>query len=123
MNNNTKLKPFNLERALAGDPVVTGDGKNVSQLHMFNCEDPFCLYGVISGETLPSAFKVDGSWGVQKYEVDKNLFMAPVKKEGWVNLSSSNDVYCNNCIYKTKEEAFVNKLINYIDTVKIEWEE
>ena len=56
-----------------------------------------------------------------------DLFFAPIKKEGWVNiyLDAENSSYVETCIYKSKEEAEEDgkKWSRYITTVKIEWEE
>ena len=64
------------------------------------------------------------------YDVEchaNDLFMAPVKREGWVNLyrSKDGDVVVSS-MRKTEKEALTFKGIcgdNYIATVKVEWEE
>ena len=55
------------------------------------------------------------------HENDGDLMMLTEKKEGWVNVYEN--YICG--IHQTKEEALVsiNTGGNYIDTVKIEWEE
>lgn len=42
------LKPFNLEAALAGEPVVTRDGQEVSQVTLFDCSGEFPLIAVVN---------------------------------------------------------------------------
>lgn len=55
--------------------------------------------------------------------------MFPQKKEGWVNVYKSYNVGkkipCMASIYPTKEEAKKSSVVgfDYVDTVKIEWEE
>jgi len=44
------MKPFNLELALQGHPVVTRGGKEISQLTLFVCKHTHPLVGVIDGE-------------------------------------------------------------------------
>ena len=44
------MKPFDLEAALAGAPVITRDGRPVTQLHKFDATTPLCLVGVVGGE-------------------------------------------------------------------------
>lgn len=61
-------------------------------------------------------------------EHKNDLFMAAVKKEGWVNvfINSCSGLKSTDRIYSTKAEALKNidtKSPHYIDTVKIEWEE
>ena len=60
----------------------------------------------------------------RKPELD--LFFAPVKREGWVNIYDITRTNCISRIYKTKEEAeTIGKgcKSGYITTIKIEWEE
>lgn len=68
------MKPFNLEAALAGEPVVTRDGRRVTQLTMFDGLSDRCLAGVIDGILLQ--WDKNG----RRYKVDsreaENLFMA-----------------------------------------------
>ena len=59
-------------------------------------------------------------------ESDYDLFFAPEKHEGWVNIIRDmvhNEVYCGNMIYASKEEA--ERIANNatLATAKIEWEE
>ena len=60
------------------------------------------------------------------YCPDFDLFFAPVKKEGWVNINFSVDKgkYVEEEIYRSEDEAIENSKFGiYIATVKIEWEE
>lgn len=42
------MKPFDLQKALAGDLVVTRDGRPVTQIHVFKVDgEP--VYGVVDG--------------------------------------------------------------------------
>ena len=53
-----------------------------------------------------------------------DLFFAPEKKEGWANIYKQDAKYrVIGYVYETKEEAERNKDIDYITTIKIEWEE
>ena len=56
-----------------------------------------------------------------------DLFFAPEKKEGWINLYEFNSVIVPGTkIYDTEEKAkfeIGNKSENYISTIKIGWEE
>ena len=71
-------------------------------------------------------FSEDGRHNLKEDVVDDNLdlFFAPIKKEGWINIYSEQEYrHPGENIFKTKEEAIKYKDINYIATVKIEWEE
>jgi hypothetical protein len=75
-------KPFNLERALAGDPVVMMDGRPVIFTRFDICGRR-ALHGVVEGHLI-SWFK-DGRYyasGESRYD----LFMATKKRTVWVNL-------------------------------------
>lgn len=50
MNQNTT--PFNLEKALTGEPVMTRDGKEVTQLTLFTVDSVYNLAGVVDGVLL-----------------------------------------------------------------------
>lgn len=51
MKTETKLIPFDLEKALAGDPVITRDGQHVTQVTAFNFENEYdeLIAGVVGG--------------------------------------------------------------------------
>jgi hypothetical protein len=84
MNNPPEgCKPFNLERALAGDPVVTRHGKPVTQLTKFDYDGEYVLRGVLEGNLVGwlenGCYYSSGEWSY-------DLFMAPKKRTVWVNL-------------------------------------
>jgi hypothetical protein len=130
------MKPFNLEKALAGEPVVTRDGRPV-KIAGYNpdAEETHRVMGWING--CPFSWGADGYYNPSKQPCSLDLFMAEkpkVKKEGWVNvyrtpqwiISTSSDVHADSGhVYKDKETAIENggKFGTYIDTAKIEWEE
>ena len=71
-------------------------------------------------------FSEDGKQSSTEDVVESNLdlFFVPIKKEGWVNIYSEQEYrHPGENIFKTKEEAIKYKDINYIATIKIEWEE
>jgi hypothetical protein len=80
------LKPFNLERALAGDKVVTRTGKEVKDVKHFSfARTPCPVLAVVDGHIFrfsPSGMFEEGL-GL-KNPID--LFMAPKTRTVWVNL-------------------------------------
>ena len=76
------MRPFNLEAALAGAPVQTRDGRPVTQLVKFDCDDRFCIAGVVS--RLLYLWDEDGTPYHIGVDEGRHLCMAPVKKTGWV---------------------------------------
>lgn len=120
----TKLKPFDLQAALAGKPVVTRDGRPV-KIAGYN-EDAANENIKILG-WLPNGYNCwfDDGTCYKSTDYDLDLFMAPEKREVWVCLYRSK--YGIEFTYKgdSKENAeLVPNLHNYIiiTTVKI-WEE
>ena len=123
------MKPFNLKEYLKNSSrkVVTRDGRPVRII----CTDRKGATPIIAlvndglSEELGHAFYSDGKiFSDEDNELD--LFFAPEKHEGWVNIIRDmvhNEVYCGNMIYASKEEA--ERIANNatLATAKIEWEE
>ena len=125
------MKQFNLQEFLKNPtrPIVTRDGhaariictNRVDKTHsilalLFEDEDNDReeVYQYTSkGEYYPNASS------------PHDLFFAPIKKDGWINVYRENGGYntfvCNR-IFATKEEAQREKR-DIIATIKIEWEE
>ena len=64
---------------------------------------------------------------LENEENDSDLFFAPEKKEGWVNVYkiADTDQLEASCIFSTKEEAEFYSVDNpnYVTTTKIKWDE
>lgn len=84
-----KLLPFDLQRALAGDKVVTRDGREVTQLFMLKLERSNELVGVVSGGAF--FWSCSGCYWESGRSSDLDLFMAPKTVKSWVNFYSEGD--------------------------------
>lgn len=108
----SKLKPFNLERALAGDPVVTRDGRPVKIAgHNPDANPRAAVCGWIS--------EVVRQWDSKGKYYDHNLhrdtpsiqcncdlFMAPKTRTVWVSLyQGGNDYLTYWKQFDTEKEA------------------
>ena len=125
------MKQFDLKEYLANPSrkVVTRDGKNVRII----CNDRKGDYSIIAlvenyGGTKESLYTYtkDGYCGYILSDND-NLFFAPEKHEGWINIYRDSDngrVYTGRS-YDSKEDAEKRKASNedYVTTIKIEWKE
>ena len=124
------MKQFNLEEYLANPSrkVVTREGKPAKILHT----DARGEYPVIAlvehyQETFDIAFSFtkDGKWCTDGTNSNKDLFFAPEKHEGWINLYKSGIGWSLGAnIWQT--EAGAKKWAgapDYTVTIKIEWEE
>jgi hypothetical protein len=121
------MKPFDLERALAGDPVVTRDGRPVEQIIRFKTEvkGQHTLYGVIDGYVCN--WMLDGC-RVIGMESSFDLFMASVKRGGWINIYPTNisqpgRLAASDDIYESKDVADRTGMGRRIACVYVEWEE
>ena len=127
------MKQFNLEEYLK-DPnkkVVTRDGRNVRII----CTDrqggdhPILALCTMSNESENLYSYLPNGRMYLNADADScmDLFFAPEKHEGWVNLFNLSEGPYLGSVYSSKEvaEAMSKKcgLHPYISTIKIEWEE
>ena len=95
--------PFDLEKALAGWPVVTREGIPVTQLQLFDTYSDYPLYVVLFGGVV--AFTKNGQY--IKTQGNKNdLFLLPQPAgtevcSGYLNVYSNHEGY----LYPSKELA------------------
>lgn len=101
------MKPFNLERALKGAPVITRDGREVTQLHLFDAEGAdYPLYGVIKDKTCGPFIEYFTEYGVWRRSGESgiDLFMKTVKKVGYVLPDTISDVQVSDKWVKVEYE-------------------
>lgn len=119
----SNLKPFSLEAAKAGKPVCTRDGHK-ARIICFDRKDNTPIVALIECvnhvEILQCVYN-DGK--CFHYDTSNNdLMMLPEKKEGWVNVYKGG--LLDTRVYNTKKEAFDKASPrDYVDTVRINWEE
>jgi hypothetical protein len=113
------MEKFNLEEALAGKPVVTRNGKKVTELHLFKSTTGKPVIAIVEG--LVAGYTILGKDDDARDSI-WDLFMAPQKKSIWVNVH-----HCGNTLalgrgrYPTEAEAR-EKITNketYIKTIEI----
>ena len=118
------MKQFNLKEYLKNPSrkVVTRDGRNVKIL-CTNFTKAQHIIAQIEGNDYSTAFHKDGIF-VNGFESNCDLFFAPEKHEGWINVYKDGDhFYSSMDIFKTKEKAETLSCRSCIATVKVEWEE
>ena len=119
------MKPFTLEeyRNNPKRKIVTRDGRNAKII----CTNFLSNKNVIAEiEEDGYSLSYDENGRNNNFITPCDLFFAPEKHEGWVNVIRDmvhNEVYCGNMIYASKEEA--ERIANNatLATAKIEWEE
>lgn len=139
------MKPFNLEEAKAGNIICTRNG-NSARIVDFNFKKKdFPIVAIVSVGNIEKicTYTSNGSYYEDK-ESDEDLMMVPIRREGWVNVyitRNKNDffetpmikeeAFCGP-VYETKESAieyyknvklYLDGTVDYVDTIKIEWEE
>lgn len=71
-----KKLPFDLEKALAGEPVVTRDGRKVEQIVWLDkFQSDYNVFAVVGGGV--NQFLIDGSINKSTVGTDLDLFMKP----------------------------------------------
>ena len=122
------MKQFNLEEYLANPSrkIVTREGKPARII----CTDvKGASYSVLAlvdkGDYEgPTLYTKKGEYSLGT-ECSYDLFFAPEKKEGWINIYKSGFGWSlGTNIWQTEEEA--KKWVgaaDYVTTIKIEWEE
>ena len=119
------MKPFNLEEYLKNPTrkVITKGGSPV-KIHCTNYTKNQFIIAEIEGTNLSETFDKDGKW-LDIVDSEKDLFFAPEKHEGWVNVyKSESNRSLGASIWQTEEEAKKwEGAADYVTTIKIEWEE
>lgn len=125
------MKPFNLEEYLKNPSrkVVTADGRIVRRILCTDARGNYPVVALVEGYNGTTddagAFTKDGKYldGIESSIHD--LFFAPEKHEGYINVNPEwivDNIYYGN-IYASKDEAKRNTTQWNGVTVKIEWED
>jgi len=121
-----EMSKFNLEKAMAGAPVVTRGGQKAVIVNGVSTREDFGDFvAVVNVNGRAQVFEIwnDGRYYTTKGEESVyDLFMAPVKREGWVNVYKESRTSVG-AVFKTEEEARATAVDDYVATVKIEWDE
>lgn len=118
------MKPFNPEAAKAGAPVCTRDRKDVRIVCYDKKGQQPILALVDDGKTeYVNHYFANGHYYEGGMASENDLFMKPLKKEGWVNIyghqTVSNHIFSTEWVARDAGDGHQN----YLATVRIEWEE
>ena len=117
------MKPFNLQEAIEGKPIVTRDGRKVLECHYFKTlEHKYPFRVIIEGKSDVYMFTKEGVYDTNLTSHKLDLFMYEEPKNYYANVykSHSNGI-CIGAIVDNIEEA-KNIAINrnaYIKTIEI----
>ena len=123
------MKKFNLTEYLKNpsQKVVTRDGREVRIICTdAKGEEPIIalVYNNIRDEENVYTYNREGRF--YKNDSCLDLFFAPIKREGWINVYKDKELsFINGDIYKSEKDAkeAAEGESDFIASVKIEWEE
>ena len=122
------MKQFNLDEYLKNPErkIVTYDGREVRIICVNRIDKDYPVVALVRKKNVKSveSYTKDGKY-IKNKIYNHDLFFAPEKKEGWINVYRGNggcNTFVCNRIFATKEEARREKR-DIIATIKIEWEE
>ena len=123
------MKPFDLEKAKAGEPVIQRCGRPARIVDFALKNEDYLLAVVFTDEhnkEQVTEFTVEGKFYVHTNEDYRDLMMAPVKKTGWLNVYPSNVPFpvgvCSH-IYPSQAAADEEAGKHRKACIHIEWEE
>ena len=129
------MKPFNLREYLKNPQrkIITRDGKRARVICVDRCglntKQIVALITIPNGDEIIKTYWEDGVETRGQKDNPYDLFFMPEKKEGWINIykyNLSSLITPGSQVYNTKEEAEAaigSGLVDYISTIKIQWEE
>lgn len=122
------MKPFNLEEYLKNPnkKVMTRDGRS-ARIICTNYTKAQHIIAQIEGNDYSISCHKDGIF-INGFESNCDLFFAPEKHEGWINVYRNRDtgtVGFGAKLYTSREEAEKSGKTSsyYVATAKMEWEE
>ena len=122
------MKEFNLNEYFKdlSQKVITKDGRKV-RIICTNAKNEFPIIALITNDDKEVLMDYNNNGKVSPDEMtDLDLFFAPTKREGWVNIFKDEELpFINGDIYKSEKEAKeeAEGEPDYITSIKIEWEE
>lgn len=126
------MKQFDLQEYLKNPtrPIVTRDGRAARVICTDRKDERYPIMALIEirgGLKEFGYFYTANGVFLEGTEHARDLFFAPEKKIGWINLyKDKDDVVTDKFIIHSKEDARIQRDIHedsYIATIKIEWEE
>lgn len=125
-----KLIPFNLERCLAGDPIIDGEGNLAKFLYYANRADTdfpvWCIRKINTLDEDIESYSRNGWINAHNEDDTENLYMAPKTKTFYANVYMSegelNWPYLTG-LYDSKENAENQTTSGFLKTISFEIEE
>lgn len=122
------MRPFDLDEYLINPSrrVVTRDGRAV-KIHCTNYDSRQPIIAQVEDHNFSRSFTEDGRYYIDDRNSPYDLFFAPEKREGWINLyKNEHGISWTSPKYFTSKEEAEKERKCYtcsVTTIKIEWEE
>lgn len=116
-------KPFNLEQALAGKPVVTRDGREVQDLHYFKAAIfiPHKLVYMVQGNLYTADEKgINSVHGSEINDNELDLFMKSEKKTYWLWVEKDISREKRQPLYHETSNLYLSEIDAHKSTYKPE---
>lgn len=121
------MKPFDIEKAKAGNPVITRGGHQARIICFDRNHQQYQIVSLVSvgDREIINGVTESGRYDNNASEHVYDLFMAPAKRSGWINIYHGviPNSRCGQHIFDTKEKAIAGSGSLPIETIFIEWEE
>ena len=123
------MEQFNLDKYLKNPnrKVVTRDGRSARIICTDGSNRTYPIFALIQSKEYKDVLSyTKNGINIEVCESPFDLFFAPEKKSGWINLYKINSIISSGLrVYDTKEEAesAAGDKSYYLSTIKIEWEE
>ena len=120
------MKPFDLEKAKAGHPVCTRDGKDVRIICWDRKFKPYPIVTLVlgkDGNEYLESFTEEGCYYLDREE-NLDLFLKDANRVAWTNIyhDGMGNPY-NDELFESEGEAKTKARKNVVKTIKVEWEE
>ena len=106
--------------------IITRDGKSTRIICTNRLDENYPVIALVNDEYTEKCYSYSEFGKFENRDCELDLFFAPQKKEGWVNIYKYNSkITIGSLVYDTKEEAesAAGNKSDYISTTKIQREE
>lgn len=121
------MKPFDLDKAKSGHPLITRDGRKAKFIaHVPECDNRYKVLGYVDGFALIDSYTEQGTV-LYNEPHSRDLFLTAEKKTGWVNIYPpavySSEYRTMGLIFPSKEQADNSTRADRLACIQISWEE
>lgn len=126
------MKQFNLEEYLKNPErkIVTRDGCKARVICTDRNSDDYIVIALVQEQLNENIYSYTKKGLLRcNTESPSDLFFAPERKTGWINVSriaqgNAGEITYTGAVYPTKEEAIAGYSgVGLLDTIQIKWEE